>query len=341
MSPSLVSVVLPVHNRPQFLAEAAGSILSQTLRDLELIVVDDGSNNPDTPKVVAAVVAADSRIRAIRREVNGGPSAARNTGLAVAVGKYVAFMDDDDVSEPARLEKQVAFLDANPEVAAVNCAMAIVDESGRVRKLPSRESAAFSRPVPPLEDGDGRFAVLVNASAVVRRSALAEIGGYRDRFRGKEDFDLTLRMEEKFVLAGLPDALYRYRESGDGRVSMSPRSWRCFVAAMISAQLRRRNKPDPMAAGSGEPDDDFLLAHFGELSPQLRIRSMRKCAGPARRLLRAGRFGELREFLSLAAAMCAGDSERRALSRVRRRVLWWSLLFGKPGFWFSGGGVRS
>ncbi len=92
----LFSVVIPTYGRPRFLAEAVASVLGQTVDDLECIVVDDASSEPVT-------VPEDPRVRLVRRAVNGGPAAARNTGVAHARGRYVAFLDDDDCFTPDRL----------------------------------------------------------------------------------------------------------------------------------------------------------------------------------------------------------------------------------------------
>lgn len=91
------SVIVPTHGRPGFLAEAITSVLDQTVDDFEIIVVDDASIEP------ATVPTDDPRVRLVRRQVNGGPSAARNTGVSAAAGRYLTFLDDDDLYEPNRL----------------------------------------------------------------------------------------------------------------------------------------------------------------------------------------------------------------------------------------------
>jgi len=92
----LFSIVIPTYGRPKFLAEAVSSVLAQTVDDLECIVVDDASPEPVTAP-------GDPRVRVVRRSVNGGPAAARNTGVGHASGRYVAFLDDDDLFTPDRL----------------------------------------------------------------------------------------------------------------------------------------------------------------------------------------------------------------------------------------------
>ncbi len=94
--PPLFSVVIPTYGRPRFLAQAVASVLAQTVHDLECVVVDDGSPVP-------VILPEEPRVRLIRRDVNGGPAAARNTGVAHARGRYLAFLDDDDCFTPERL----------------------------------------------------------------------------------------------------------------------------------------------------------------------------------------------------------------------------------------------
>jgi glycosyltransferase involved in cell wall biosynthesis len=97
MDSPLFSVIIPTYARPELLAEAVASVLAQTVTDLECVVVDDASRQPPAAP-------PDPRVRMFRRPVNGGPAAARNTGLSVARGRYVAFLDDDEVYTPHRLE---------------------------------------------------------------------------------------------------------------------------------------------------------------------------------------------------------------------------------------------
>jgi len=104
---------MPVYNCEAFVAEAVASVLGQTMGDLELIVVDDGSTDA-TPAILAAI--SDERFRGATLPANAGIAAARNIGMAMVRGEYVAVMDADDVSLPERLRVQVEFLDANPDV---------------------------------------------------------------------------------------------------------------------------------------------------------------------------------------------------------------------------------
>ncbi|MGI8668594.1 MAG: glycosyltransferase family 2 protein, partial [Aridibacter sp.] len=104
----LVSVIIPAYNAEQFISQTIESVLGQTLKDFEIVVVDDGS----TDETAGIAESYGAPVRCIRK-TNGGVSRARNTGIEHAVGKYIAFLDADDLWEPTKLEKQVALLDAN------------------------------------------------------------------------------------------------------------------------------------------------------------------------------------------------------------------------------------
>jgi len=106
------SAIIPVYNRAGPVAHAVASLAAQTLSDLEIIVVDDGSADASAE---AAERAGGSRVRIVRHSVNRGIPAARNSGLAAARGKYIAWLDSDDIARPRRLERQVRFSKAGPK----------------------------------------------------------------------------------------------------------------------------------------------------------------------------------------------------------------------------------
>lgn len=113
MRSGLVTVIVPVFNRPEMLRQAVTSAVTQTYRNLEIVIVDDQSTD-DTPRVIDELRASDSRIRSIRR-TNGGPGLARETGRQTAEGEFIQYLDSDDLLLPRKLELQVAALQAQPE----------------------------------------------------------------------------------------------------------------------------------------------------------------------------------------------------------------------------------
>lgn len=209
MSGPLVSVVIPVYNGERFIVAAVRSILAQTLRDLECIVVDDGSTDR-TAELLAAEQAADPRLIVHRLPANAGFRAALNTGCALARGELVARMDADDVSLPQRLEQQVAFLQAHADVGAVGSAIQVIDEHGtpgRIKSYPTPSGlVAWSMIF---------FNSLAHPSVTMRRRVLEDAGFYPAGCAGgTEDYALFLDISRRSRLANLPGVLLQYRVWG-------------------------------------------------------------------------------------------------------------------------------
>ncbi len=207
-APPVVSVLMTVYNSARFVGEAIESILNQTFRDLELIVVDDGSKD-NSLEILRRYERADARVKVLTRP-NGGCWIASNDGLAVARGKYVARMDADDVSLPQRIEKEVAYLDAHPEVVCVGSHVLLIDADGE---------ALCEMPDPPRtthEEIDGAHLtgggqVMYHPSVLMRRDAIDKIGLYR-QWPAALDLDLFLRLAEVGRMANLREVLLKYRQ---------------------------------------------------------------------------------------------------------------------------------
>jgi len=205
MNTPKVSVVMSVYNSERYLLEAVESILRQTFTDFEFIIVDDGSTD-GTWEILTSYATEDPRIVLIRNEKNIGLTQSLNKGLVLARGEYIARQDADDVSEPERLEKQVAYLEAYPLVGLVGTAYEIISGDGQL----------LTTVYPPTDNGALQERLLegncfCHGAVVFRRICLAHVGGYREAFRTAQDHDLWLRISEHFDLASLPDRLYRYR----------------------------------------------------------------------------------------------------------------------------------
>lgn len=213
MSPR-VTVLMSVYNGERFLRESIDSVLAQTFRDFELLLINDGSS--DGSRAILADRASDARIRIIDNERNIGLTASLNAGLAAARGEYVARHDADDVAAPTRLEKQVRALDERPEIAVLGTAVRTIDEHGRQLR-----STAFPRCTTPISI---RWQLLfeppfAHSSVMFRRSVVFEmLGGYDERYRTSQDFELWSRVARTHALSNLPEALIDFRSHG-GSVS--------------------------------------------------------------------------------------------------------------------------
>ncbi len=239
MPTPLVSVVLPFRDPGRYLGPAVESVLGQTLRDLELIAIDDGSTD-GSAAALAPLAAADPRLRVVAQE-GLGLVPTLNRGLSLARAALVARMDADDISLPERLERQVAFMERHPEVAAVGTAYRVFTDAG----LTARASS------PPTRPADVRAAlasgnVMSHPSIVMRRDAVLGVGGYRAQFRDAEDYDLWLRLARRHDLANLPEVLLHYRrhanQSALARLEQQALS---SMAAVACDQVRAAGRPDP------------------------------------------------------------------------------------------------
>jgi glycosyltransferase involved in cell wall biosynthesis len=198
MSPT-VSVVLPTFNRSTSLVAASRSVLDQSFRELELIIVDDASTED-----IAAVARGlgDSRVRCVRRERNGGAGAARNTGLALARGAFIAFQDSDDLWLPGKLEKQVRLLSSlPPEVGAVTGTKVIYGRDARWNYGPGRVACSPTPDRMLRLDEDQLRRILVSnrislQNALFRADCLPGRDWFDDLLRANVDWDFTVRLAQ-------------------------------------------------------------------------------------------------------------------------------------------------
>lgn len=188
-----VSVVIPAYKHERFILATLDSVFQQTFQDFEVIVVNDGS--PDSTEELLAPLAASGRIRYVRQP-NGGQASARNRGLREASGRYIAFLDDDDLWPPDKLQWQVDVLENSEDrVGVIGGGIEIIDEEG---KLTNRSTLA---------DGWMTYRELFRGApfwspgqTLIRRSVLIECAGLRENIWGADDYDLWLRLARKAPL---------------------------------------------------------------------------------------------------------------------------------------------
>jgi hypothetical protein len=237
----LVSVVMVICNVERFLAEAIESILSQTFRDFEFVIVDFGST--DKSKDIAARYAAnDSRIR-LSEIPKCDYIEAKIAACSLPKGRYIAIQDADDVSLPIRLEAEMEFMGKHPEVGLLGGAVQWVDSQGRF--LPTAEGHAT-------EDHEIRTILkernpFWHPTVLILREAFERVGGYREPSAPSDDYDLWLRISEYYQCANLKQVVLNYRIHPQ-QLSLRKRKQQilCLLAAQASASLRAAGKPDPL-----------------------------------------------------------------------------------------------
>jgi len=249
----VISVLMSVFNTEKYLAQAVRSILTQSHREFEFIIVNDGSTDRSM-EILQHLANCDRRIRLISRG-NTGVALALNDGLASARGEFIARMDSDDISLPRRLELQLAYMREHPECVALSCQEITIDPEGwpvRLQRCPLSHEEIDSFHL------KGFGGALSGPSAFMRRTAVMAVGGYRGEFTVAEDYDLWLRLAEVGRLANLSEMLFYYREHANGLTQSRKHQSRMLTwKAQKEAHERRKlrfDKPPPSPMDDAAPD---------------------------------------------------------------------------------------
>jgi hypothetical protein len=338
----LVSVVMAAYNGGALIRETIASVQNQTIRDLEIVVADDGSRD-DTVAILESI--DDPRLRILRAERNGGPAVARSRAMAQARGRYVAGLDQDDLCRPDRFEKQLAYLDAHPDVVLVTSTIAMFG---------TRERRAD--PYPDLVDpGEIDWTMLLLnplawSTAMMRgEAARALVPFERDAYRFAEDFDLYHRIRAHGRIGRIAEPLVRYRMHAggasqayeEGMIAAAGRVLADRYAALLGDEAPQAGALMSRHAGASYPPPDAatlarcgsiiacLLSAYGHLAPHhAHGDAARLWWRIARRGLRAGHYGMI-DLLNARPAFArpmaglrpaaAADAAIGWARRVRRR----------------------
>ena len=269
-----VTVTMPVYNGERYLGQAIESILNQTFRDFEFIIIDDGSTD-GTAGILAHYQQIDSRIHVYLQE-NQGVTASRNRGCHLALGKYIAVMDADDISLPERLAREVNYLDEHPEVGVLGTCTEQIDESGKRtqnRRMPTTPSLVGWC----LIFGN----CLEHSSVMMRRDVVEQLGFYRTELRLAEDYDLWSRASLVTRVANIPEILVRYRVWEGGTTSRRLLEMEQYAARVSHSMIIRLLGP---AVSSGE---EVTMQPVSNLLPLGDSKQIDKMATLVKRLYRA------------------------------------------------------
>lgn len=219
-----VSILLTCYNHLAYLPAAWEGIANQTYRDFEVIAIDDGS--ADGAREWLSNQAPDFPLELQFNENNLGTYASLNAGLARAKGDFIAILNDDDVWMPEKLERQLALMEANPEVGLVHTDGFFIDGQGQ-----RMEGSPLGFEFPRTETGDVLLDLIyqnkiIASAALVRRTCFQELGGFNESYFGSGDWEMWLRIAEKWRVGYVDEALTLYRVHGANASHKLERIWR-------------------------------------------------------------------------------------------------------------------
>jgi glycosyltransferase involved in cell wall biosynthesis len=287
-----VSICMPAYNAEAFIAEALDSVLRQSFKDFELIVIDDGSED-GTGAIIEEYASRDKRVKALQNSENRGLVFTRNRALSECSAPLVACADADDVLHPQRLEKQVAFMQQHPEIGVLGTAVNFIgcQESARPNGAicsEDRNIRLFLRFGP----------CLWNTATVYRRALMLESGGYREEYKdGAEDYDLWARLLDRTRMANLSEALVTVRLHSSS-VTARGTKWRQNVLG-ISARLLTVYLGKSIEASARDELHEYFM-HQG-----MQRESCHRAFVLARALYGRAQRSEQQDTLRLLAAKCA------------------------------------
>jgi glycosyltransferase involved in cell wall biosynthesis len=205
----LVSVIIPTYNRAYIVGYAIASATTQTYKNVEVIVVDDGS----TDKTAEVVAQFGNKVKYLYK-ANGGVSSARNVGINSCGGELIAFLDSDDEWLPDKLDKQVNYLSDNPDFGMVLCDCCLIDSN---RQNMGRVTRRIDLPKDGYILNDVLLKpYLIPSSVLIRKEALNDVGYFDEALRTAEDMDLFLRISRKYKIGLINEPLFNYTRGNDG-----------------------------------------------------------------------------------------------------------------------------
>lgn len=257
-----VSVIMACHNSSLYLDESVKSILNQTLRDLELILVDDCSVD-NTLEIARRYELQDRRVRVLALPVNSGPSAARNAGIQIAEGRWIGILDSDDIALPSRFEEQISVADCTTDVVMIGSSSITIDGKGKTVRE-NRYPRSNRELVKRLES---HMAFFPHSSITYRSSAIESLSAFNPRYVQSEDYDLWLRLAEIGQLTSIAKPLVKIRkhESNISRSEGGMLQIRFGYAAAICHFLRRLGVEDPSATNDEAEWAKFIAWVDGRL----------------------------------------------------------------------------
>lgn len=309
--PPLVSVIVPTYNRPERLVRSLESVADQTYENLEVIVVDDGSETPAADAVAPVRADLPYEVVVIRHDENRGANAARNTGIREASGDFIAFLDDDDEWAPSKVSRQVAaFRRASADVGLVYTALRLVDDDGTVVRTTDASVSGDVTKQLLCRNAIGSFSCVM-----VRAAAAADAGPLDEAFPSWQDLDWYIRISEHWRVRPIADPLVTNHAGSHDRLTDD------LESLITETYPRFVRKHRPRAAAYGRLFERKMLGWAA-----YRI--------GAWYALPAGRYDTARRFLRRAIALypfapqfylsaaiaVGGDPARLVVERAKRSI---------------------
>ncbi len=247
-----ISVIMSVYNGESYLTESVNSILNQTFKDFEFIIINDGSVDK-TFEILNKIT--DERVKIILNKKNKGLTASLNKCLKVARGKYIARMDADDISEPLRLEKEFNFLEKNREYGVV----------GTFIKIFNQNTGEYIFQKKPVKNSEIKEFLkhdncLAHGTVLIRKEALESSGHYDERMLQSQDYELWFRISRNWKLANIPEYLYTWRDHC-GNISTEKKNEQMHYVeyAKILAKIDEKENDKTKRLN---PDFSILMANY-------------------------------------------------------------------------------
>ncbi|MFV0389623.1 MAG: glycosyltransferase family 2 protein [Pyrinomonadaceae bacterium] len=264
----LVSVVIPAYNAVRFVNATIDSVLAQTFQDLEILVVDDGSTD-NTKEILGNY---GDKIRFLPKK-NGGVSSARNYGIENAIGKYIAFLDADDVWMPEKLEKQVALMESNKEIGLCYVSTQRVDEELNYLTLIRANTYA-----------DYTESLLLNlnivsgscSSAMARRDIILQTNGFDSQFTTYADWEMWLRLSLLTNFAPINEELVKYRIV-KGSMSSKPEATKRDALGVLEKFFNLPGLPEKYKRLEKQVCSNHLMIVSGEFLHNGKVRESLNC----------------------------------------------------------------
>jgi len=209
-----LSVIMAVYNNAPTLQQAVNSILKQTFKDFQFIIVNDVSTD-QSEQILNQLAKKDKRIKLINNKAKLGLTKSLNKALKLVKTKYIARMDGDDIALPKRFEKQIDYLNKHPQIGLLGTAVYLINDKDKqigLKRYSSNHKVLRKKVL--------HYCPFIHPTWILRRSVLLEVGEYNQNFPYAQDYELILRIASKFPTANLPEPLLKYRVDSSVAISL-------------------------------------------------------------------------------------------------------------------------